>query len=78
MPEEMKKLDEAGRKAYVAKKEEERKSIQTSIQRLNEEREAFVLEKRKEQGDEVDNTLDKVVVNTVREQAEKKGYQFEK
>jgi hypothetical protein len=78
LPEEMKKLDEAGRKAYVAKKEEERKSIQTSIQRLNEEREAFVLEKRKEQGDEVDNTLDKVVVNTVREQAEKKGYQFEK
>jgi len=78
LPEEMKKLDEAGRKAYVAKKEAERKSIQASIQKLNEEREAFVLEKRKEQGEGVDNTLDKVVVNTVREQAEKKGYQFEK
>lgn len=78
LPEEMKKLDEAGRKAYVAKREEERKSIQASIQKLNEEREAFVLEKRREQGEEVENTLDKVVVNTVREQAEKKGYQFEK
>jgi hypothetical protein len=77
LPEEMKKLDEAGRKAYVAKKEKERQAIQSQMQKLNEERDAYVNQKRKELGEEVEDTLDQVVVNTVREQALKKGYSFE-
>lgn len=78
LPEEMKKLDEEGRKAYVAQKEAERKKIQEQIRQLNEEREAHVAKVLKERGEDAGNTLDKVVVNTVREQAEARGYTFEK
>lgn len=78
LPEDLKKLDEAGRKAYVATKETERKGIQEKIQKLNKDREEFVVEKRKELGEDAENTLDKVVVNTVRDQARSKGYKFEK
>ena len=78
LPEEMKKLNADERKAYVAEKQKERDAIQSKIQDLNKEREAFVNAKRKEMGEGAENTLDKVVAGTVREQASKQGYSFEK
>lgn len=79
LPEEMKTLDLEGQKKYVADKLAARTKIQNEIQKLNEARTAFVNEKRKEgaKGGE-ESTLDVAVTNTVREQAKKKGYQFEK
>ena len=78
LPDEMKKLNAEERKAYVAEKQKERDAIQAKIQGLNKEREVFVNAKRKEMGEGAENTLDKVVAGTVREQASKKGYSFEK
>jgi hypothetical protein len=78
LPDEMKKLNAEERKAYVAEKQKERDAIQVKIQDLNKQREVFVNAKRKEMGDGDENTLDKVVAGTVREQATKKGYSFEK
>lgn len=78
LPEEMKKLDLEGRKKYVADKEAKRAEIQKKIQSLNEARKKFVAEKRKEAAEGGGNTLDEVVTKTVRDQATKKGYQFEK
>jgi hypothetical protein len=78
LPEEMKKLDTEGRKKYVAGQQAKRDEINKQIQALNKEREAFVEKKLKEMGESDENTLDKVVTRTVREQAEKKGYAFEK
>lgn len=76
LPEEMRKLDVDERKQYVAKKQAEREAIQEQIQELNKERQAFVDKKRKEIGEGAADTLDKVMVSTVREQAGKKGYVF--
>lgn len=78
LPEEMKKLDLDGRKKYVADKLAEREKIQKEIKKLGDARKAFVAEKRKEQAKGEENTLDVAVTKTVREQATKKGYQFEK
>ena len=78
LPDEMKKLNAEERKAYVAEKQKERDAIQVKIQDLNKKREVFVNAKRKEQGEGAENTLDKVVAGTVREQASKQGYSFEK
>ena len=47
LPEEVRKLDAAGRKAYVEKKAEERRRIQAEIQKLNKDREAYVQEEMK-------------------------------
>jgi len=78
LPEEMRKLDVEGRKKHVAEQQAKRDEINKQIQALNKEREAFVEKKLKEMGESDENTLDKVVTRTVREQAEKKGYAFEK
>ncbi|MDX1680529.1 MAG: vWA domain-containing protein [Akkermansiaceae bacterium] len=77
LPEEMRKLDLEGRKKYVAEHQAKRDAIAEKIQKLNKERREFVEEKLKEMGDEGANTLDKVMVSTVRAQASKKGYEFE-
>ena len=77
LPEPMKAMTLEERKAYVATKQAERAEIQKQIQELSRQRDAFVASKLAEQGQDGD-TLDKVVVETVREQAKAKGYQFEK
>lgn len=78
LPEEMKALNEEERQAYVADKQKDRTEIQGKIQKLNLERTAYVTAERNKQGESVENTLDQVVVQTVREQAAKKGYTFDK
>ncbi len=77
LPEEMKKMTVDERKVFIAKKKTERIACQTKIQELTKERASFVEAKLKELGEDGD-TLDKVVVQTVREQAEAKGYKFAK
>ncbi|MEW6283092.1 MAG: hypothetical protein AB1758_31050, partial [Candidatus Eremiobacterota bacterium] len=73
LPEEMKGMSAGERKAYVAGKQKEREEVQARIQKLTEERENYVANKRAESGQE---TLDTVVLGAVREQAQKKGYTF--
>jgi len=76
LPEEMRDMDVEERKAYVAKKQEERVAIRKKISELTRERDKFVADKLKEQGENTADTLDEVVTRTVREQAEQKGYAF--
>lgn len=78
LPEEMRKLDAEGRRKYVADRKAQRDEIAGKIQELNKQRQEFVTAKLKEAGEGKDNTLDKVMAGTVREQAAKKGYQFGK
>ena len=74
LPKEMRKMDLEGRKKYVAEHQARRDAITKQIQQLNVDRRKFVDAKLKEMGDEETNTLDKVMVTTVRDQATKKGY----
>ncbi len=76
LPEEMKKMTPDGRVAYVAKKRAEREETQEKLKSLAAARDKFVAEKSK--SDASESTLGKAVSTAVREQAEKKGVQFNK
>jgi hypothetical protein len=76
LPEEMKKMSADERKAYIDEKAKARAEIQEKILKLNTERNQFIAEEMKKRGDSSENTLDKVMAKTVREQAEKKSFEF--
>jgi len=78
LPDEMKDMDVKERKEYVEKKAKERAAIQAKIQEAAKKRTAFITEKRKEAAGEDKNTLDAVMLKTVREQAQKQQFKFEK
>lgn len=75
LPAEMLNMSLEERKAYIDKMEKEREQIQSKINQLNDERSKFVAQKMLENGN--DNTLDAVMIKTIREQAQKKNYKFE-
>lgn len=75
LPEEMKKMDEAERKSYLEAKSKGRSEIEKQIQELGKKREGYLQEEMKKQqlaGDE----FDQVILKTLRQQAEKKGFNF--
>lgn len=75
LPDEMKNMSKEERKAYVDKMSKEREKIQNKINQLNEERSKYVAQKMLENKN--DNTLDAVMIKTIREQAKQKDYRFE-
>ncbi|MCJ7554486.1 MAG: VWA domain-containing protein [Ignavibacteriaceae bacterium] len=75
LPEEMKKMSVQERKAYLDKMEKEREVIQNKINKLNDERSKYIAQKMLD--DKNDNTLDAVMIKTIREQAKQKNYKFE-
>jgi hypothetical protein len=75
LPPEMQKLNESERKAYVEAKAKEREKLQADINRLNAERSKFVAEEMKKTAQT--NTLDQVMIATIREQATRRNYRFE-
>jgi hypothetical protein len=75
LPAEMKNMSVKERKAYVDKMEKEREQIQKKINKLNDERSKYVAQKMLENKNE--NTLDAVMIKTIREQAKQKNYKFE-
>lgn len=77
LPEEMQKMDMEERKAYIDKKAKERAAIQEKIQEVAKKREAYIAEERKKNSEATENTLDAVMLKTIREQAVKRGYKFE-
>lgn len=76
LPDEMKKMSVKERKEYIDKKEKEREKIQTQINKLNDERSKYVAQKMLENKN--DNTLDAVMIKTIREQATQKNFSFSK
>ncbi len=77
LPEAMKKMTPAEREAHLAKMTAERAALQKKIADLNVAREAFVAEAMKKQAEATgEQTLDQVVVSTVRGQASAVGYSF--
>lgn len=78
LPEEMRKMKPAERKAFVERKYAERSAIQKQIRDLAARRETFIQAELKKQGQTGDKALDEAVRRTVVEQARKKGFEFEK
>ncbi|MEW6368457.1 MAG: VWA domain-containing protein [Acidobacteriota bacterium] len=77
LPEEMRSMTAEQKKAYVEAKAKERERLQSEINRLNEERKKYVADEMKKKAASGANTLDSAVVQTVRDQAVKKGFRFE-
>lgn len=76
LPEEVQKLDKAGREKYLDGKLAERKKIKEEINRLQAQRRAHIAaEEKKQTGAQ---TLDRAMIDTIRRQAVKRGYSFDK
>ena len=76
LPEEMRGLDEKGRKEYVEKKTEERKKIQAEIQKLNKDRKNYVAAERKKMDKSGSESLDSALIKAVRSQAVEADFEF--
>lgn len=74
LPDEMKKMSVQERKDYIANMEKERAQIQNKINKLNNERSQYVAQKMLESKNS--NTLDAVIIKTIREQAKQRNYKF--
>jgi len=77
LPDEMKKMNAEERKAYVKGKAEEREKIQKKIQEAAKKRSEYIANERKKMAGNSKNTLDEVMLKTVRSQAKKKSFKFE-
>jgi len=74
LPAEMQKMTVAERKAYIEKNAKEREQLQAQIKTLNASREKYVAQRMKEVAGT--NTLDAVVISAIREQGQKRNFQF--
>lgn len=74
LPAEMKGMDDRQRKEYVDKMAKKREKIRERINRLSEERRAYIEKKQSEMSN--DETLDSAVIRMIREEGRKKNYDF--
>ncbi|MFC1652717.1 VWA domain-containing protein [Planctomycetota bacterium] len=75
LPEEMRSMSDQEQKAYVAAKTKERETIQQKIQRLNEQRRAFIAQEKQKLTSQ-DESLGSAIIQAVKTQAMKKGFIF--
>lgn len=78
LPEDLRKLDKAGRRSRVEGLTKQRDEIQKQILDLNREREAFLAAERKKLAEGGEETLDTVILKAVREQASRANIQFDR
>ena len=75
LPEEMRKLDAKGRKAYVEEKSKARAELQKSIKEVAAKRDAFVKDEiKKATAAKPADSFDAAVRDSLRKQAESKGF----
>lgn len=77
LPEPMRGLDAAGRKAWLEARQQERANLQQRIQVLNAERQKFLAEARKQQAGQEVNTLEGAIGQVVQREAKKRQLTLE-
>lgn len=77
LPDDLRKLDKAGRKARLDEAARQRPAMQARINALTKEREQFLAEARKRQIGAKDETLDPAIVKAIRDQAARYHFTFE-
>lgn len=77
LPEEMRDLKPAERKAFIDGKSKERTKIQKELAALNAKRTEFVKKETKKKGAKGDKAFDAALSRALREQAAEKGISFE-
>ena len=76
LPPEMQKMDVAQRKAFVDQKAQERESLQKRIAELNAERGKFIATEAKKRSATANDTVDKAMIDSIREEAAANAYSF--
>lgn len=78
LPEELRELGLEERQAFLDKKREERTKLQTELKELGEKRNAYIAEERRKQAETAgDKSLDTAIIESIRQQAEKKEFRFQ-
>ncbi|WP_164013385.1 vWA domain-containing protein [Pyxidicoccus trucidator] len=77
LPEPMRGLDAAGRKAWLEAREQERAKLQQRIQTLSAERQKFLTEARKQQAAQGTDTLEGAIGQVVQREAQKRQLTLE-
>jgi Mg-chelatase subunit ChlD len=78
LPEDLKTMDTKQQREYLEQKSRERQQLQAKIQDLSKRRDAYVDGKLKASGKKTADGFDAQVLNTLKEQGQKKGITFEK
>lgn len=78
LPKEMQEMTLEQRKNFVAKKKAQREKTNKEIGVLNAKRVQFIAAKKKEMGEQAENSLDLAMINAIRAQAKAKKFTFEK
>lgn len=73
LPSEMRAMSSAEKTAYIERKAQDRKSIQSEINELAKKREAYISSQKK---DSTESTLGATVINAVQKQAKQEGFSF--
>jgi hypothetical protein len=76
LPDDMKKMQPAERKAHVEKLSKERDEVQQQIKDLATKRDSYIKEESAKKGLTGDKAFDNAIRESLKEQAEKKGYKF--
>lgn len=78
LPEELRSLKLEERQAFLDRKREERAKLQSEIKELSEKRAAYIAEERRRQAEAAgEKSLDDAVIESIRQQAQKKQFRFE-
>ena len=78
LPENMKKMTNEQRVAFVNAKQAQRTMIQEEIAKLTKERDEFIAQKRKEMSTQAAPTFGEALLAAIRTQGAQKGYEFAK
>jgi Skp family chaperone for outer membrane proteins len=78
LPDDMRDMTKAERKAHVDKLAKERADLQAKIEKLAGERRDYVAKKEAEQAAEGQATLGGAMIKAVRAQAESAGFEFDR
>lgn len=79
LPVELRGKSESEQKELVKQKAAERQLLQTKISELSQKRDAYIAEERKKQAaGQKEKSLDEALIGAVREQAQKKDFEFGK
>ncbi|MFH1422463.1 MAG: VWA domain-containing protein [Planctomycetota bacterium] len=76
LPEEMKKMSKEEQEKYIAAKVEERKKIKIKIEELSKQRDEYI-KKELEKNGKAKDSFDNKVMDSIKEQASKKGIKYE-
>ncbi len=76
LPAEMRGMEKEEKEAFVAKKAEERKTIQAEIKKLNKDRKKHVAAERKKLDKSESESLDSALIKAVRSQAVEADFEF--